>query len=110
MSQRLHRHAKLLKALYKSGPTSRKNLLKKHCNKDFINCIIECVKNILNGNVRLSSAQKKRLSAKKNTLRQIVLKKTPVGRKRQLIQSGGFLGALLGPIISVLGGLFNGPR
>jgi len=43
-------------------------------------------------------------------LREIALKKTSLRKKQKLIQSGGFLGALLGPIISVLGGLFNGAR
>ena len=38
------------------------------------------------------------------------LEKDFPGQKRKLIESGGFLGALLGPIISVLGGLFNGAR
>ena len=110
MSKRLHRHVNLLRALHKASPASRKNLLKKHCNSDFVCCITECVKNLLKGNVPLNSAQKKRLSAKKKVLRQIALKKTSFRKKQKLIQSGGFLGALLGPIISVLGGLFNGAR
>lgn len=65
---------------------------------------------MLKGNVPLNSAQKKKLSTKKNVLRQLALKKTSLRKKQKLIQSGGFLGALLGPIISVLGGLFNGAR
>src|SRR6267154_3003556 len=110
MSQRLHRHVNLLKALHKAGPEARKTLLKKHCNRDFVCCITECVKNLLNGNVPLNSIQKKKLSSKKKVLRQFALKKTTLNKKQKLIQSGGFLGALLGPIISVLGGLFNGAR
>ena len=110
MSKRLHRYVNLLKALHKAGQTNRIKLLKKHCNGDFVCCITECVKNLLKANVPLNSAQKKKLSAKKNILRQLVLKKTSQSKKRKLIQSGGFLGALLGPIISVLGGLFNGAR
>src|SRR6267154_774303 len=110
MSQRLHRHVNLLKALYRASPATRKSLLKKHCNTDFVCCITECVKNLLKGNVPLNSVQKKKLSAKRKVLRQLALKKTSLRKKQKLIQSGGFLGALLGPIISVLGGLFNGAR
>jgi hypothetical protein len=41
----------------------------------------------------------------------LILKKTSQRKRRQLVQSGGFLGALLGPIVSVLGSLFgNGTR
>ena len=64
----------------------------------------------MKGNVPLNTSQKKKLGTKKNILRQIALKKTSIKKKQRLIQSGGFLGALLGPIISVLGGLFNGAR
>ena len=110
MSARLHRHAKLLRALHKASPAQRHKLLKGHCNDDFVCCITECVKNLLKGNVPLNPAQKKKLSSKKKVLRQIVLKKTTKSKKRKLIQSGGFLGALLGPIVSVLGSLFNGAR
>jgi hypothetical protein len=110
MSKRLHRHANLLRTLHKASPAIRKRLLKQHCDGDFVSCITECVKNLLKGNVPLNSAQKKKLSAKKKILRQIALKKTSLGKKQKLIQSGGFLGALLGPIVSVLGGLFNGAR
>ena len=84
--------------------------MKSCCDGDFVSCITECVKNLLKGNVPLNSAQKKKLAAKKKILRQFALKKTSFGKKQKLIQSGGFIGALLGPIISVLGGLFNGAR
>lgn len=110
MSKRLHRHVNLLKALYRASPSTRKTLLKKHCDGDFVGCITECVKNLLKGNVPLNSDQKKKLSAKKKALRQFALRKTSFRKKQKLIQSGGFLGALLGPIVSILGGLFNGAR
>jgi len=41
-------------------------------------------------------------------LRKLVLKKTSLKNKRKIVQTGGFLGALLGPIVSVLGSLFGG--
>jgi len=70
--------------------------------------VVECIRNLLKGNVPLNPAQKKKLSSKKKHLRLMLLKKTSQAKKKKLIQSGGFLGALLGPIISILGGLFNG--
>jgi hypothetical protein len=110
MSARLHRHVNLLRTLHKASSSQRQKLLKGSCSDDFVCCITECVKNLLKGNVPLNSAQKKKLASKKKVLRQIVLKKTSKSKKRKLIQSGGFLGALLGPIVSVLGSLFNGAR
>jgi hypothetical protein len=107
MSARLHNHANLLKLLHKSNLKSRQNILKRCCDAEFVKCITECVRNLLAGNVPLNQAQKKKLAIKKKILRQVALKKTSFRKKRKLIQSGGFLGTLLGPIISVLGGLFN---
>jgi hypothetical protein len=40
-------------------------------------------------------------------IRKLVLKKTSLKSKRKIVQTGGFLGAILGPIIKVLGGLFG---
>jgi len=55
----------------------------------------------------LSKSQKNRLTAKKKVIRIIASKKASIKRKRRIIQSGGFLGAILGPVISVLSSLFN---
>jgi hypothetical protein len=108
MSALLRRNAKLLKLLHRSSPTVRRKLLTKCCNQDFVQCVCECIKNILQGVVPLSAAQKAILRRKKRTLRLLVLKKTSGRKRKQLIQSGGFLGAILGPIVSILGKLFGG--
>jgi hypothetical protein len=108
MSKALKRNAPFLKLLYKSSPNIRKKLLRNHCSPDFIDCICECAKNVLKGNVPLSSTQKEALRRRKRILKHLSLKKTSRKKRKQLIQSGGFLGALLGPIISVLGNLFGG--
>src|SRR5678816_3646910 len=81
MSTRLHRHVNLLRTLHKSSPAIRKKLLKLGCNGDFVECITECVKNLLRGNIPLNSAQKKKLAVKKKVLRQIALKKTSLRKK-----------------------------
>jgi hypothetical protein len=41
-------------------------------------------------------------------LRELALKKTSKKKRKKIIQSGGFLGAILGPIVSILGRLFGG--
>ena len=110
MSSKLHRNANLLRALHIASPNTRRRLLKDHCDGDFISCVVECVRNLLKGNVPLTNPQKKKLASKKKHLRLMLLKKTSQKKKRTLIQSGGFMGALLVPIISILGGLFNGSR
>ena len=107
MSQRLKKYAPYLCILHRSLPKVRKALLKKNCSPEFLRCLSECAKNVLNGNVRLTPIQKKQLSKQKKLLRKIVLKKTPLKTKRRIAQTGGFLGALLSPIVKILGGLFG---
>jgi len=93
--------------LHKSSPKARSALLKQHCSPEFVKCICECVKNVLVGNVSLTPENKKRLKRHKRSLRRLILKKTPLTEKKRIVQSGGFLGALLGPIVKVLSGLFG---
>src|ERR1700743_18169 len=107
MSQTLKKFIPYLRILQKSSAKMRNKLTKKHCSPEFIKCICECAKNVLVGNVTLSPEHKRRLKRHKHSLRKLALKKTSMKSKKKIVQSGGFLGALLGPIIKVLGGLFG---
>jgi predicted ATP-grasp superfamily ATP-dependent carboligase len=107
MSQTLKKLSPYLRVLQKSSPNVQRALVKKHCSPEFIKCICECAKNVLVGNVVLSAVHKKRLKRYKQSLRRLALKKTSLKIKKKIVQSGGFLGALLGPIVKVLGGLFG---
>src|ERR1700759_120858 len=107
MSQTLKKFAPYLHILHKSSPKVRNSLTKQHCSPEFVKCICECVKNVLVGNVKLTPEHKRRLKRHKRSLRKLVLKKTSLAQNKRIVQQGGFLGALLGPIIKVLGGLFG---
>ena len=97
MSSRVHKLAVQLKMLRDASPKLRKQIWH-HCGKDFLNCVCECVKNVLKENVPLTSSQKQKLSRHRNKLRELVLKKTPKKKKMDIIQKGGFLGAYITPI------------
>ena len=107
MSQTLKKFAPYLRLLQKSSPKVRSELTKRNCSPEFVKCICECVKNVLVGNVNLTPEHKRHLKRHKRSLRKLVLKKTSLSEKKRLVQSGGFLGALLGPIVKILGGLFG---
>ena len=109
MSQTLKKYSPYLRVLQKSSPAVRRRLVKKNCSPDFIKCICECAKNVLVGNVELSPVHKRQLKRYKNSLRKLALKKTSLTAKKKIVQTGGFLGALLAPIVKVLGGLFASP-
>ena len=107
MSLRLKNNLHYLKALCNCKPSARKAILKQ-ADGELINCICECVDNILKGNIKISKAQKKKLGRHSTSLVQLRNRKTGLKKKRELlIQKGGFLPALLAPIISVAGGLLS---
>lgn len=102
MSRRLNTHKDLLSALHKLKPKYRKALLKS-CNKEEINCICECIHNVLQGKVPIEEKNKRKLKKYKSVLRELVRKGTDKVRKKIIIQTGGaFLPIILGSILSTL--------
>lgn len=74
---------------------------------ELINCFSDICHNVLKGKVNLSDSEKKKLGKYKNHIRKIANKKTTQKSKKILIQKGGFLGAILAPL---LGSLFGGRK
>jgi len=60
-----------LHVLKHARPKLRKAITS-NCDRDLFNCIIECVLNVLNGNIALTSCVKLKLSKQKLALRKIV--------------------------------------
>src|SRR6218665_166239 len=102
MSSKLKKYLDMLELLENASPPVRRQILK-YCTKNLMCCICECAKNVLLGAVSHTPSQKSKLARHKNKLRRLVLKKTRVSEKKKLIQSGGFLGALIPPIAAFLG-------
>ena len=106
MSKRVKDHAPMLRHLSKLKPMSAKSIINT-CDKDFMNVFCECALNVLKGKIPLNKNQKQRLSRHKDLLRTLAHKRLAIKRKKEILQTGGFLSALLGPIIGILGSLFN---
>ena len=96
----------ILKRINRLADKSKREYLKK-CYKEFLECLSECSKNVLRGNVPLTARQKARLRRSKNDLRLLSVKNTSLRKKRQIVQKGGFLGALMTPVVSLLGGALS---
>ena len=105
MSHHVKNNAHLLKVLAECSPKLRKSILAK-ASVGLMSSLCECSLNVLKGNVKLNARQKKKLSRHKRKLRTLADHKVPIRRKKQLVvQQGGFVGALLGPVLSTLAGL-----
>ena len=77
------------------------------CDRNLIDCLCECSKNILKGNVPLKRAQLEKLRREKHNLRLLALKRTPLRKKKKILQKGGFIGLVLGPALAVAGSLLG---
>lgn len=97
----------VLRRLHHLGAAAKRRVVK-NCDRHLLDCFSECSKNIILGKVTLKPNQLRRLRRERKNLRALALKKTSLKKKRKILQKGGFIGALLPPILSVLGNLFGG--
>ena len=97
-----------------------KYLISKYCTKEnqkdiirkakgpLINKICECILNIINGKIKISSQDFEKLKPYKNLFRKLLVKRTGLGEKKRLIiQKGGFLQILIPAIISGLASIIS---
>ena len=105
MSERMKKFLPVLKRMRKFSDKAKRQYVGK-CNRQFLDCISECAKNIIKGNVPLTTTQKAKLRRNRNDLRALSVKKTSLRKKRRILQKGGFLGAILPPVLGVLANLF----
>ena len=75
-------------------------IILKGADKDLLQCLSECAHNILRGNVHLTPNQKAKLTKYKQKIRQVADKQTSLKTKQKTFQTGGFLPALLAPLLS----------
>jgi len=103
----MRKYLPTLRRIQRLSDRARRGIIKK-CDKHLIDCFCECSKNILKGNVPLKGAHLRKLRREKKNLRALALKKTSLKKKRKMLQKGGFIGALLTPVLSILGNILGG--
>ena len=91
------KHLSLLKLLAK---TKNPKYIVHELDTDILDCLTDCCYNILKGNIPLSVTQESKLKKHKKHLRHMVGKKISQKKKKEILQKGGFLPALLAPIIA----------
>ena len=106
MSQNVKKHFHMLKYLCGAKPKTQKGVID-HCDSDLLDALCECSLNILNDVVPVKPQEIKKLAKYKNNLRGLAKKSTSKRDKKALLLKGGFLQALLTPLLSVLGGILS---
>jgi len=111
MSQTRHKYSRVIpfvKVLDKSKSYVNKTEILKNFPEFVTNDIIEILYNILVGKLHIKSCHKKTLAKHKTKMPEFA-NLSSLKKRRNFIyeQKGGFLGAILPAIISVLGNLFT---
>ena len=108
----IKKNATKLRALATSHPEVQKAMLVT-ATRSLVDALVQLVGNVLSGVVRLTQSQHTKLRRHANTMRTLVhrLNGFEARRnflKRKVTQSGGFLGMLLRPLMSLVGGALGG--
>lgn len=98
-----------LSLLSKSKSKKRRDALINLATSQEILAIVECILNILQGNVKIPAGQFKKLKRHKNILRDLVRRKTSIKKKRSILkQKGGSILPMLLPLaLNTLTSLFK---
>lgn len=104
MSQRLRKHAKTLHFLTTTDGKTAKSVIRS-ANPEVLNCFSEVCHNILEDRIHLVPKKRAKLAKYRATIRALAKKSTTQQTKRQLIQKGGFLSAILPILGAVLPGI-----
>ena len=105
MSRRVKKFLPVLRRIRKMGNKARRDYIKK-CNREFMDCVRECAENVIKGYVPMTGPQKANLRRRRKDVRALAIKKTSLTKKRRILQKGGFLTALLPPVLSILSSMF----
>lgn len=108
MTSRLKKHANTLHYLCHCKDKQTANEIIKKAKPDLINCFAEISKNVLKGNTGLNRSHIGRLQRYKTYIRELAKKSKSHKVKRRILQKGGFIGALLKPLMGVIVPLMSG--
>lgn len=100
-SKRIKRNLLAIQALARANQSLQKSMIS-NANKDFIESLVECAMNIIRGNVPLSSPEFRRLKRYHSLLKDLTKKRVSLKKRRNILQKGGFIGAFLKPLMSLL--------
>ena len=99
------KHQSFLTLLSRSKRKKQRNLIIELAKEEELRAIIECIINVLYGNINLNKNQHKKLKRYKKSMRKVA--QGPMTKKKSILkQEGGFLGSLIPIALSALGTLF----
>ena len=104
LSKRMKENICVMAALHKA-PSHIRKIGIDNASPELIKAFTEIARNLAAGNVRVSPHSQMALRRHGKKLDQMISGKTSIIRKKRLLQEGGFLGALVKPLMGVIGPL-----
>ena len=98
MSKRLKKLAPTLQYLANCNQRTAKTIIRE-APPPLVHCVSDICYNLLNGKVKLTPKEKKRLIRYKKHIRKVAKRATTKKTKKKIIQTGGFLRAILAPLL-----------
>jgi hypothetical protein len=86
---------------------SKQNQFIDTCHNDFIKCIGSYTRSVINGKAKLTPYVLKNLRRRKQLVRTLARKNTSLKTKRKILQTGGFLGLILPPVVSLMSSILK---
>ena len=106
-ARRLQKYAAVLDALRRASQRVRMSVLSS-AKKEFVQALVDCARLLIRNKWRLTENQKRQLRRRTDAIYDLVNPRTSLARRRVLLQSGGFIGALLGPALRLIGPVVGG--
>ena len=107
MSQHVRELTPVVITLKSLRPKDRRTLVE-GLNSKHMRGMTELAVNIVKNSVPLSPQEELACRRWRKSLRMLALKRYPIKKKKVILQKGGFLGAILPVLASVLGSVING--
>ena len=106
VSKRVKEHLFILMAMKGASEEVKKSIMR-NASKELILALMEIISNVIYGNVDISSSHAKELKRHADILLNFSHSKTSMKKRREIVQQGGFLAALAGPLMGALGPLIG---
>ena len=101
LSKNLRDNLYMIRCLSEAKEDSRRGAMR-CCSRQLCDSMSEIAANLLKGNIPLTDRQFLVLKRHAKDIEALSKKKTQVWKRREILQKGGFLSALLGPVVRFL--------
>ena len=101
LSKNLRDNLYMIRCLSEAKEDSRRGAMR-CCSRQLCDSMSEIAANLLKGNIPLTDRQFLVLKRHAKDIEALSKKKTRVWKRREILQKGGFLSALLGPVVRFL--------